>query len=337
MRWTARARRPRASHGALASSTYGDHIMPYGPTKFVNGQNDGAQPANTQILKATCRSHLSGRVRLGEGGLPDPAGRLKQAISRAGPCCSGLLLPAVLNGLTLGAVYALIALGLTLIYGVLHIINFAHGSLLMLALYAAFFLYTLGGVDPYVAVFVLMPAFFALGYVLAALCHQPAWHGRDENILLVTLGLAIVIDNRAALALDVDTRTIDTPYAFEVVDLGVAFIPLPKVIGFFGALAFGAAALGADAPAPISARQSGRWRARGRRAACRHRVDHIYAMTFGIGTAMVARRGLSAVADLLRHAAGRQCLRAGRFHHRRAGRHGQFRRRALRGPPARRC
>ena len=60
----------------------------------------------------------------------------------------GLLLPAVLNGVTMGAVYALIALGLTLIYGVLHIINFAHGSLLMLALYAAFFLYALGGVDP---------------------------------------------------------------------------------------------------------------------------------------------------------------------------------------------
>ncbi len=70
----------------------------------------------------------------------------------------GLLLPAVMNGLTMGAVYALIALGLTLIYGVLHIINFAHGSLLMLALYAAFFLHALGGVDPYLALLVLMPA-----------------------------------------------------------------------------------------------------------------------------------------------------------------------------------
>ena len=60
-----------------------------------------------------------------------------------------MFLPAVINGLALGAVYALIALGLTLIYGVLHIINFAHGSLLMLALYAAFFLLHAGGVDPY--------------------------------------------------------------------------------------------------------------------------------------------------------------------------------------------
>ena len=71
---------------------------------------------------------------------------------------SGLLLPAVINGLAMGAVYALIALGLTLIYGVLHIINFAHGSLLMLALYAAFFLNVRAGVDPYVALLTLMPS-----------------------------------------------------------------------------------------------------------------------------------------------------------------------------------
>ena len=54
---------------------------------------------------------------------------------------SSLILPAVLNGLTMGAIYALVALGLTLIYGVLHIINFAHGSLLMLALYAVYLVY----------------------------------------------------------------------------------------------------------------------------------------------------------------------------------------------------
>ena len=62
-----------------------------------------------------------------------------------------ILFPSVLNGLTTGAVYALIALGLTLIYGVLHIINFAHGTLLMLAMYGVYFLNRLAGVDPYLA------------------------------------------------------------------------------------------------------------------------------------------------------------------------------------------
>src|SRR5579883_3455538 len=72
-----------------------------------------------------------------------------------------ILLPAILNGLATGAVYALVALGLTLIYGVLHIVNFAHGSLLMLALYGVYFVYTLLGIDPYLALPVLVPAMFA--------------------------------------------------------------------------------------------------------------------------------------------------------------------------------
>jgi branched-chain amino acid transport system permease protein len=201
---------------------------------------------------------------------------------------SGLFLPAVLNGVALGAVYALTALGLTLIYGVLHIINFAHGSLLMLALYAAFFLYTLGGVDPYVAILVLMPSFFAFGYLLQRFVVQPAWHGRDENVLLVTLGLAIVIDNLALWLWTSTTRSIDSTWAFEVVDLGVAFMPLAKVIAFFGALAFAALlwALMTFTDLGRAIRAVAREREGARLVGVR--VEHIYAMTFGIGTAMVA-------------------------------------------------
>ncbi len=75
---------------------------------------------------------------------------------------SSLIFPAVLSGLMMGAVYALVALGLTLIYGVLHIINFAHGSLLMLALYAVYFLWYHLGIDPYLAIPIVLPVFFAL-------------------------------------------------------------------------------------------------------------------------------------------------------------------------------
>ena len=75
----------------------------------------------------------------------------------------GILTAVTLNGLTVGAIYALGALGLTLIYGVLHIINFAHGSTLMMALYACFFLHQRAGVDPYTALLIVPPAFFVLG------------------------------------------------------------------------------------------------------------------------------------------------------------------------------
>ena len=69
-----------------------------------------------------------------------------------------LLVPAVLNGLMTGAVYALVALGLTLIYGVLHIINFAHGSLLMLAMFGVYYLLMKAGLDPYLSLIVMVPA-----------------------------------------------------------------------------------------------------------------------------------------------------------------------------------
>ena len=85
-----------------------------------------------------------------------------------------ILVPAVLNGLLTGAVYALVALGLTLIYGVLHIINFAHGALLSAALFAAFFAFHLLGIDPYIAVFLLAPVFFAFGYALQRFIIGPA-------------------------------------------------------------------------------------------------------------------------------------------------------------------
>ena len=135
-----------------------------------------------------------------------------------------ILLPAILNGLATGAVYALVALGLTLIYGVLHIVNFAHGSLLMLALYGVYFLYTLVGIDPYLALPIMVPAMFLLGYALQRTVIATASHGREENILLVTLGLSIIIDNLALYLWSADTRTINPSYAFETVDFGIAFI-----------------------------------------------------------------------------------------------------------------
>ena len=110
-----------------------------------------------------------------------------------------ILVPAILNGLMTGAVYALVALGLTLIYGVLHIINFAHGALLTAAMFAAFFAYKLLGLDPYLAALGLTPLFFCLGYALQRFVIGPAAHGKDRNILLVTLGLAVVHRERAAL------------------------------------------------------------------------------------------------------------------------------------------
>src|ERR1700750_1430922 len=94
-----------------------------------------------------------------------------------------IIAAVILNGLMSGAVYALIAVGLTLVYGVLHIINFAHGAMLSAAMFAAYLAYQ-AGIDPYAAIIPLGVIFFALGYGLQRLVIGPASHGDDQNILL---------------------------------------------------------------------------------------------------------------------------------------------------------
>jgi len=199
-----------------------------------------------------------------------------------------ILIPALLNGLTTGAIYALVALGLTLIYGVLHIINFAHGSLLMVAMYGVFFLHALFGIDPYVALPIMVPLFFVLGYGLQRAVIGPASHGKDENILLVTLGLAIILDNGALFLWTSTTRTVDVPYAFSVVDLGVALIAVPRLVAFVGALAM--AALLWLVMARTDTGKAIRAVARERDGArlVGIQVEHIFAVSFGIGTACLA-------------------------------------------------
>ncbi|MBL8341825.1 MAG: branched-chain amino acid ABC transporter permease [Rubrivivax sp.] len=198
---------------------------------------------------------------------------------------SGILFPSVLNGLTTGAVYALIALGLTLIYGVLHIINFAHGAALMVALYAVYLLKAHFGLDPYLALPLLVPGMFVLGYALQSVVINRASHGKDENILLVTLGLAIVLENLALMFFKSDTRTIETAYTLATVQIGPAFIALPKLVAFGGALVASAVLL-----AVVHRTDLGR----AIRAVAKEKhgarlvgidVDHVYAMSFGIGLA----------------------------------------------------
>lgn len=199
-----------------------------------------------------------------------------------------ILLTAVLNGLMTGAVYALIALGLTLVYGVLHIINFAHGATLTAAMFAVYVLHAALGLDPYLAMIVTVPGFFALGYAVQRLVIGPASHGDDGNILLVTLGLAIIIENALLVVFRSDTRSIDVPYGFSVIELGTLFLSLPRVVAVVAVLlvtlllwAFLARSTTGQAIRAVAKEKTGA-------ALVGIDVDHIYAVTFGLGAACLA-------------------------------------------------
>ncbi|WP_373558308.1 branched-chain amino acid ABC transporter permease [Bordetella genomosp. 4] len=196
-----------------------------------------------------------------------------------------ILLSAVLNGLTTGAVYALVALGLTLIYGVLHIINFAHGAALMVALYAVYLLKERLGLDPYMALPFVMAGMFVLGYFLQRVIISRASHGKDENILLVTLGLSIVLENLALVWFKSDTRSIDTAYTLSTVEIGPALIALPKLIAFAGAMVVAAVLLWVIRRTDLG---------RAIRAVAKEKqgaklmgidVERVYALSFAIGMA----------------------------------------------------
>jgi branched-chain amino acid transport system permease protein len=171
---------------------------------------------------------------------------------------------------------------------VLHIINFAHGALLTAAMFAAFFAYTLLGLDPYQAALIIAPLFFLIGYGLQRFVIGPTAHGEDRNYLLVTLGLAVVIENLLLYVFHADTRTINLPYAFNVIEIGSTFLAVPRVIAFLAVMVVAFAlwifmqwtdtgkAIRAVAKEKLGAELSG------------IDVAHIHAVTFGLGTACVA-------------------------------------------------
>ena len=192
---------------------------------------------------------------------------------------------ATLNGILMGGIYTLVAVGLTLIYGVLHIINFAHGAMLMLAMFGVYYLLTKAGVDPYLALFVMVPVMYAAGYLMYRHLIGKLSLGRDENILLITLGLSIVIENLALMFFKGDSRTVSLSYSDKVLEWGPLMVSLPKLISFLAALVI-CALLGlfitrTDTGKAIRAVAKERMGAR----LVGIDVDKVFAISFGIGLA----------------------------------------------------
>lgn len=202
-----------------------------------------------------------------------------------------MLPAAIINGLMYGAIYALVALGLTLIYGVLHIINFAHGAMLMLALYSAYFLFQIFNIDPYIAILLITPASFVFGYIIYRWGIGKLSKGRDQNILLITLGLSIIMENAALFFFSGDQQTVSLSYSYEVLDLGFVYLSYPKIISFFASLLICAL---------LWALMSRTDLGKAIRAVAKERqgaklvgidVEHIFAVTFGIGVACLGAAG----------------------------------------------
>ena len=198
------------------------------------------------------------------------------------------VLGSAISGVFLGAIYALVAIGLTLIYGVLHVINFAHGAMLMLAMYCVFFLWSGLGLDPYLCILVMAPAGFVFGYGAQRLVIGRLSHGRDEITLLATLGIAIIIENGALFSFSATERQVQVPYDFDGIDLGVTFAVWPQIAALVGSivvtgllwLLMTRTDLGRAIQAVAKERKGAEL--------VGVNVEHIYGVTFGIGATCVA-------------------------------------------------
>ena len=124
-----------------------------------------------------------------------------------------VLLQSILSGVLVGGLYALVGIGLTLIFGVLRVINFAQGDLLMVGMYLTYFLFKGLGIDPFVAVLIVMPALFLLGAFLQRTFVEKMSSALPQNQILLTIGLGLVLSNTAMLLFTSDYRILSTSYS----------------------------------------------------------------------------------------------------------------------------
>lgn len=143
------------------------------------------------------------------------------------------ILQTLILGLVLGGVYALMASGLTLLFGVMRIVNLAHGIFMLLAAYGAFFLFTEAGIDPFVSLIVTMPTMFLFGVAVHRFLF-PRLEGSDrysEMTVLLTFGLALVLEGLLGYFFTGIFRSTSPSYSTEAVLLGDLFIPKGQLYG----------------------------------------------------------------------------------------------------------
>ena len=135
-----------------------------------------------------------------------------------------LVLQTIANGITVGALYGLVALGLGLLMGVMKFLNIAHGTFIILGGYLSFWLFTLWGIDPFLSIPLVIIAMFLIGLVLylvalSPLLKLPNIGMRIDTSMLVTFGLIWILDNVMTILWTPDTRTVMTPYTGETFKL----------------------------------------------------------------------------------------------------------------------
>ena len=151
------------------------------------------------------------------------------------------MVQAVVNGLLIGGIYALVSIGVTLIFGVVKIVNFAQGEFVMIGMYISFFMATRMGVDPILSLAISMPVLFVVGWLVQQVLIRRVLGLGDMPQIFLTFALSLLLMNAALLLFAADYRTVQTPYSDAAIHLGSIYVSVAKLIAFALAMALSGA------------------------------------------------------------------------------------------------
>jgi branched-chain amino acid transport system permease protein len=139
---------------------------------------------------------------------------------------------AVVNGLLIGGIYALVSIGVTLIFGVVKIVNFAQGEFVMIGMYISFYLATQFGIDPLVSLLVSMPVLFIIGVLVQHFLIRRVLGLNDMPQIFLTFALSLLLMNSGLMLFTANYRTVHTWYSDEALHIGPIYVPVAKLIAF---------------------------------------------------------------------------------------------------------
>ena len=142
------------------------------------------------------------------------------------------LLQAVISGILIGGVYSLVAIGLTLVFGVMKIINFAHGSFLMLGMYVTYWLFIFLKMDPYVSLLLSIGALFLIGFLIQKYLINFIIDAPEHMQILFTIGIALLIENLVLLVWRPNFRSLELSYGVATITVGNLNVSITRLIAF---------------------------------------------------------------------------------------------------------
>ncbi len=206
-----------------------------------------------------------------------------------------LVANVVVAGVLTGLVYGLMALGLSVIFGVVRVVNFAHGEMMTLAMYAAAALFGALKLDPFLCILPVAAAFFAFGYAMQAGIINPFITRPEHSQFMLLVAVAIILVNAMLMLFGPDARNVQVDYQLESFELGPILVDKARLYAAAASVLSASAlflffkysltgkAIRACADNHLGARVVGL------------NVKHLYALTFGLGSACVAVAGCAMV------------------------------------------